>query len=352
MIKILIVEDSPVMQQLLIFTISSDPDFKIVGVARNGVEAIEAVTKLKPDVIAMDFQMPKLNGIEATKTIMATNPTPIVIVTGSLTTKDQVLSFNLMEAGALAIIKKPPSVAHPEYKNEAKKLIKTLKLMSEIKLVKRYSKSTREQKDAIPLIEKSIDEDTKIQLVVMGASTGGPIVLQQILLGLPKDFPVPILIVQHISPGFTKGYVEWLKNTTHFPFHIASQGEYLLPGHVYVAPDDFHMGVEKGLRIALSQNNAENGLRPSVSYLFRTAAQNFGARAVGILLSGMGRDGGEELKLLKDKGAVTFAQNKESSVVHGMPGEAIKLGAVSHIMSPEEITVALSSLIKKMNFKK
>ena len=349
MIKVLIVEDSPVMQQLLIYTISSDPDFVIVGVAHDGEEAIEAVNKLKPDVVAMDFQMPKLNGEEATKTIMATKPTPVVIVTGSLTTKDQAISFKLMEAGALAIIKKPPSIAHPDYKNEAKKLTTTLKLMSEVKMVKRISKSTREQKVATPQIEKSIDEDTRIQLIVMGASTGGPIVLQTILLGLPKDFPVPILIVQHISPGFTKGFVEWLQNTTNFPFHIATQGEYLLPGHVYVAPDDYHMGVKKGLRIELSQNSAENGLRPSGSYLFRTAAQNFGSRAVGVILSGMGRDGAEELKLLKDKGAVTFAQNKESSVVHGMPGEAIKLDAATHILSPEEIAVALSLLIKKMN---
>src|SRR5680860_193528 len=158
MIKILIVEDSPVMQQLLIYTISSDPDFKIVGVVHDGEEAIEAVKKLKPDVIAMDFQMPKLNGIEATKAIMSTNPTPIVIVTGSLTTKDQVLSFNIMEAGALAIIRKPPGITHPEYKTEAKHLIQTLKLMSEVKMVKRISRSLKDQNDAKPEIEKSIND--------------------------------------------------------------------------------------------------------------------------------------------------------------------------------------------------
>ncbi|MDP2037247.1 MAG: CheB methylesterase domain-containing protein, partial [Ignavibacteria bacterium] len=175
------------------------------------------------------------------------------------------------------------------------------------------------------------------------------LVLQKILNRLPKNLPVPLLVVQHISHGFTEGFVEWLKNTTKFPLHIASHGEYLLPGHGYVAPDDFHMGVAAGSRIVLSNHGLENGLCPSVSYLFRTAAQTFGHRAVGILLTGMGRDGADELKLMKEKGAVTFAQDKESSVVHGMPGEAIKLDAATYILSPEDITTALTALIKKMN---
>ncbi len=349
MIKILIAEDSLVMQQILIHAISSDPVFKIIGIAHNGEEAIDAAKKLNPDVIAMDWQMPKLNGKEATRIIMETNPIPIVIVTGSLATIDVAFTFSMMEAGALAIVKKPPGIAHPEYEKEAKELIQTLKLMSEVKLVRRNIRTKREHEPAKPSIEKTIREESEIQVVAIGASTGGPLVLQRILSGLPKNIPVPLLIVQHISQGFTKGFVEWLKNTTSFPLHIASPGEYPLPGHGYIAPDDFHMGVEKGPRIILSRHELENGLRPSVSYLFRTAAQNFGSRAVGVLLTGMGRDGAEELKLMKEKGAVTFAQDKESSVVYGMPGEAIKLNAAKHILSPEDISVALSALIKKMN---
>jgi len=349
MIKVLIVEDSLVMQQLLIHIISSDPEFKIVGVSCNGEDAIEDVKKYNPDIIAMDWQMPKLDGKEATKIIMETNPTPIVIVTGSLASKDMAITFSMIEAGALAIVKKPPGIAHTDYKKEAKELIQTLKLMSEVKLVKRIAHNSREHVIAKPIIEKQIREESEIQLIAIGASTGGPIVLQKILSNLPKNIRVPLLIVQHISKGFTVGFVEWLRNTTNFPIHIAVNGESPLPGHAYIAPDDFHMGIEPGPRIVFSNHEYENGLRPSVAYLFRTAAQVCGNRAVGVLLTGMGHDGAEELKQMRDRGAITFVQNKESSVVHGMPGEAIKLDAATHILPPEEIAVALTTLIKKMN---
>ncbi len=349
MIKVLIVEDSPVMQQLLIHTISSDPEFKIVGVSCNGEDAIEDVRKYSPDIIAMDWQMPKLDGKEATKIIMETNPTPIVIVTGSLASKDMAVTFNMIEAGALAIVKKPPGIAHPDYKKEARELLLTLKLMSEVKLVKRITRNNREYSVAKPVIEKQIREGTQIQVIAIGASTGGPIVLQKILSNLDKNIQVTLLIVQHISKGFTLGFVEWLSSTTNFPIHIAVNGEYPLPGHAYIAPDDFHLGIESGPRIVLSNHELENGLRPSVAYLFRTVAQICGNRAVGVLLTGMGHDGAVELKQMRERGAITFAQDKESSVVHGMPGEAINLNAATHILSPLEIAIALTALIKKMN---
>jgi two-component system, chemotaxis family, protein-glutamate methylesterase/glutaminase len=349
MIKVLIVEDSPVMQELLVYTLQSDPDFKIVGVAADGEEAIKMVMEKHPDVIAMDCYMPKLSGQEATRKIMETKPTPIVIVTGSLTTKDVAITFSLIEAGALAIVKKPNSVNHPEYKKDTRELIQTLKLMSEVKVVKRISRIPKEKATIKPIIEKTVKAGSEIKIVVLGASTGGPLVLQKIISGLPRDFLVPLLIVQHISLGFVNGFVEWLANTTNFPSHVASQGEFPLPGHIYIAPDACHMGVESGPRILLSDHAPENGLRPSVAYLFRTTANIFGAGAVGVLLSGMGRDGAEELKLMKDKGAITIVQNEESSVVFGMPGEAIKLNAATLVLSPEEISSALAGLVKKMN---
>lgn len=347
MIKVLIVEDSPVMQQLLAFTINNDPVLKVVGIAENGEEAIEAVKKFHPDVIAMDWHMPKLNGLQATRIIMGTNPIPIVIVSGSSAAKDVAFTFSMFEAGALAIVKKPPGVDHPDYKKEAQELIKTLKLMSEVKLVRRIAHTIKKQAPAEPPIGKKNSTEPEIQVIAIGASTGGPLVLQKILSGLPKNIPVPLLIVQHIAHGFTEGFVQWLKNTTNFPIHIASHGEYPLPGHGYVAPDNFHMGVERGPRIVLSNHELENGLRPSVAYLFRTAAQAFGSGAVGVLLTGMGRDGAEELKIMKENGAITIAQNEESSVVYGMPGEAIKLNAATHILSPENIITTLIALIKK-----
>ncbi|MBE9467472.1 MAG: chemotaxis-specific protein-glutamate methyltransferase CheB [Bacteroidetes bacterium] len=349
MIKVLIVEDSPVMQELLAYTIQSDPDFNIVDIVSNGEDAIDAVMKKHPDIIAMDCYMPKLDGRQATRIIMETNPTPIVIVTGSITAKDVAINFALLEAGAVAIIKKPQSLNHPEYKKDARKLIDTLKLMSEVKVVTRFNRTLKKNKTQKCNNEKITKKNSDIKIIAIGASTGGPKILQKIICGLPKNIPVPILIVQHISQGFTKGFVEWLKTTTNFPLHLASHGERALPRHGYIAPYGFHMGIDKESKIILSEHEPENGLKPSVAFLFRTVANIFGSNAIGILLTGMGQDGAKELKLMKDKGSITIAQNEESSAVFGMPGEAIRLNAAMHILSPEEILNTLTALFTKTN---
>lgn len=348
MIKVLIVEDSRVMQELLVHIINSDPNLHVIGTAGNGEEAVEAVQQLRPDVITMDIHMPKMDGIEATRRIMETFPTPIVIVSGNTQAKEVAYSFQMLQAGALAVLLRPPGIGHPDFKTEAGKLIQTLKLMSEVKVVKRIRRITKEP---VSTQVSSSPSDLKVsyvsQLIAIGVSTGGPPVLQKILSGLPKNFPVPVLIVQHISPGFINGFIEWLASTSNFPVQIASHNEKLLPGHVYVAPDKFHMGVGNNSRIILSNHALENGLRPSVAYLFRTVSQVFGSRATGILLTGMGKDGAEELKIMKEKGAITIAQDKESSIVHGMPGEAIKLGAATYILSPEGIIKYLDGMVRK-----
>jgi two-component system chemotaxis response regulator CheB len=346
MIRVLIVEHALVMQQVLKHAISSDPMLTVVGVASDGEEALEAVKELRPDVIAMNWQMPKLDGLEATRIIMETTPTPIVIMTGSAAANDAAVSFRMIEAGALAIVQQPPGADHPAYEKETRHLTRTLRLMSEVILVKRRARASQAQESAKPLVETICRAATDIQIIAIGASTGGPNVLQTILSGLPKDIPVPLFIVQHISKGFTAGFVDWLQNTTNFPLHIASLGDDPLPGHGYVAPDDVHMGIERGPRIVLDHSALENGLRPSVSYLFRSVAQHFGSNAVGVLLTGMGRDGAEELKMMKEQGAVTFVQDEESSVIYGMPGEAIRLNAATYILSPEDITVALTALLE------
>jgi two-component system, chemotaxis family, protein-glutamate methylesterase/glutaminase len=180
-----------------------------------------------------------------------------------------------------------------------------------------------------------------MRIVGIGASTGGPLVLQTILATLPKDFAAPILIVQHIARGFLPGMVEWLNQTTGLNVQIATHGVAALPGHAYIAPDDFHLGAASGGRMLLAREPQENGLRPAVSYLFRSLAEVCGANAVGVLLTGMGRDGAAELKLMRDRGAITIAQDRDSSVVHGMPGEAIALGAAVHVLPTERIAGAL-----------
>jgi two-component system, chemotaxis family, protein-glutamate methylesterase/glutaminase len=186
-----------------------------------------------------------------------------------------------------------------------------------------------------------------IQIVAIGASTGGPLALQTILSGFPKDFPVPVLVVQHMTPGFTQGFVEWLTRSSGFPVQVAVRGESLLPGHAYVAPDNFQMGINADHRIVLTKDDRENGMCPSVSFLFRSVRATFGKNAVGVLLTGMGVDGVDELKQLRDAGAVTIAQDEESSVIHGMPGQAIKAGAVMHVLPLESIAKALATIATK-----
>lgn len=352
MIKVLVVEDSPVVREYLIHILTSDPEIQVIGSATDGEEAVEAVKHKKPDVITMDIHMPRMNGFDATRRIMETQPTPIVIVSGSSTAKEVSMTFRAIEAGALAIVPRPVGVGHPDYEKMTKELVQTVKLMSEVKVVRRWA-FVRQKEEISPTMPKAELElkqiPAEINLVAIGSSAGGPAVLQTILSGLPKDFSVPVLIVQHMTHGFTQGLVEWLAQSTGFPVHIAVDGEYLLPGHAYFAPDGFHMKVEFGNRIAFSKDDPENGLRPSVSYLFRSVSNVFGRNAVGVLLSGMGKDGAEELKVMKEKGAPTIAQDKESSVVHGMPGEAIKLDAATYILPPEKIVALLTNLVLKKN---
>lgn len=346
MIRVLIVEDSDVVREFLGFMLSTDPEICVVGTARDGKEAVDAVKRLRPDVVTMDVNMPRLNGFDATRQIMEDNPVPIVIVTASWDPKEVETTFRALEAGALTAILRPKGIGHPEHETTAKGLVQTVKLMSEVKVVRRLSSFQR--KPAVPPVtppSRQVALDTMI--VAIGTSTGGPIALRTVLSGLPRDLPVPVLIVQHMASGFIQGFVEWLSQASGFPVHVATDKERPLPGHAYVAPDGLQMGVDSLNRIVLSGDEPENGLRPSASYLFRSVADVYGRSAIGVLLTGMGTDGAKELKSMKDGGALTIAQDKESSVVHGMPGEAINLGAATYVLPPDSIAEMLIASMKR-----
>jgi two-component system chemotaxis response regulator CheB len=345
LIKVLVVEDSPVVREFLVHILGADPDIRVIGTAHDGEQALEAIARKQPDVITMDVHMPKMNGLDATRRIMETCPTPIVVVSGSIDPAEVATTFEAMEAGALAVLRRPAGIGHPDHEATARELVQTVKLMSEVKVVRRWSRARRDSiaRPAQPRLERA---PGSCRIVALGASTGGPPVLQTILSQLPKDFPAPVLVVQHMAAGFVRGLIEWLGHSSRLPIHLAAHGEQMLPGHVYVAADELQMKVERGGRIVLTREPPENGLRPSVSFLFRSVAEVYGGDAVAGLLSGMGRDGADELKLLRDKGAVTFAQDKVSSVVHGMPGEAIKLDAATLVLAPEKIAGVLAKLAR------
>jgi two-component system chemotaxis response regulator CheB len=349
LIKVLVVEDSPVVREFLVHILGSDAGIQVVGTAPDGGEALDAVRRLCPDVITMDIHMPKLNGLEATRRIMETAPTPIIIVSGSEDAREVVTTFDAMEAGALAVLRRPAGPGHPDHETTARELVQTVKLMAEVKVVRRWPQR-RPGEPAPRAVEMGLaQEPAKLRIVAIGASTGGPPVLQTILAALPKTFPAPVVIVQHMAAGFSRGFIEWLAQSSALPVHLATHGESMLPGHVYLAPDEVQMKVARHDRIVLTRDEPENGLRPSVSCLFRSVAEVYGCDAVAGLLTGMGRDGAEELRLLKEKGAVTFVQDKDSSVVHGMPGEAIRLDAAMLVLPPEKIATVLATLISSPN---
>jgi two-component system, chemotaxis family, protein-glutamate methylesterase/glutaminase len=340
-IRLLVVEDSKTVQQALVAAFSSDPQIEVIGTAESGEAAVEAALTLRPDVITMDINMPGMNGFEATRAIMSSSPVPIVIVTGKMDPKDSATLFRVMEAGALMVQAKPEPIGTPGHADSVAQLIRHVKLMSEIKVVRR-SFATAPQ---VPLPAPLHDPAARIKVVAIGASTGGPPLLRQILAALAPDFDAAVLVVQHMADGFTENFVHWLNQHSRLPVLLAENGMAIEPGRVYLAPNGSHLETGPGDRIVLSGAPAENGVRPSVSTLFRSVAQRYGRQATGVLLSGMGSDGALGLKTMKDQGGITIAQNKESSVVFGMPFEAIRLEAALYILPPEGIIELLTTLV-------
>ncbi|MEI6143265.1 MAG: chemotaxis protein CheB, partial [Mariniphaga sp.] len=279
--------------------------------------------------------------LEATRQIMYHTPVPIVIVSSQYETSDVALSFSILKAGALTILPRPVGPMHPDYRQSARSYRNTLRMMAGIRVT-----AQRKIPPASPstMVAKrfntTINQENRIEkprILAIGASAGGPQALQSILSLIPVDFTIPIVIVQHIDPNFASGFCDWLNLTSAVPVHIASDGDKILPGHAYLPPGDSHLGVVREGFILVSKEPPERNLRPSVSFLFRSIAMVYGKNAIAVLLSGMGADGAKELKHLRDLGVITMAQDELSSLVHGMPGEAIRMGAACVIAPPEDI---------------
>lgn len=340
MIKVLVVDDSAVARDFLAHLIGTTPGMQVVGTAADGYEALDAVERLKPDLVTMDIIMPRMDGPQAIERIMQTNPTPIVVVTGHTITEEVRATFQSLESGALAIVPRPYGADSLDHEASARELLQTIRLMSEVKVVRRWKPSSRLRAPAASAA--NADGSQGFRVVAIGASTGGPSVLKQIIGDLKGDFPTPILIVQHIAAGFVEGFTSWLGDSSALPVQIAEKGERLRPGRIYVAPDAMHLGVDLQECVTLTPGRPDAMLCPSVSHLFNSVAQSYGSQSIGMLLTGMGRDGADGMLRLKRLGAITIAQDKESSVVHGMPGEAIKLGAADFVLPPPRIAELLN----------
>jgi two-component system, chemotaxis family, protein-glutamate methylesterase/glutaminase len=346
MIKLLVVEDSAVVRDYLVFILEKDPEINVIGSVGSGEAALDFLLAQKPDAILMDIHLPGIDGLETTRRIMSSAPVPIVACTAGTGSGDMDTAMRALEVGALALLKKPIGLGAPEAESESAAIIRTLKLMAGIKLVKRWDRAAATRPAAAPLPEPRDLSGFDIAIVAIGASTGGPPAIKRILSGLSPAFPVPILVVQHIAAGFTAGFADWLRAASGMSVHMARGGEIPLPGHVYVAPDDANMRVGPLGELQSCGDEASQRARPSVGVLFRSVAERFGGRAAGVLLTGMGRDGAAELKILADMGALTIAQDEESCIVFGMPAEAIKLGAARYIGPPETIAALLKRAVE------
>lgn len=344
-VRVFIVEDSPTMRELLSHIFESTPGMEVAGFASDGREAVEAIPQLRPDVVTMDINMPHMNGFEATRAIMEGSPTPIVIVSGSWDPSEVRTTFAAMEAGALAVVAKPPGIDHPAFPAAAQEIVTVSRLMSEVKVVRRWPSKGAVATPPPPETDRLPHE---ISAVAIGASTGGPLVIDSILRRLPGNLPFPILIVQHMAVGFIDGFVEWLHRSSGFPVEKAVHGAQPRPGCAYVAADGHHLGLSPDRRIALSKEEAFNGLRPSVDHLFRSVMACHGRRTMAILLTGMGIDGAHAMKEVSNSGGVTIAQDKPSCVVYGMPGEAVRIGAAQKILAPDEIAGQIARFADSM----
>lgn len=329
MIRILIAEDSSAARALLSEILASDSEIQIVGVATNGTEAVELTQRLHPDVVTIDIHMPHMDGLLATKEIMITAPTPIVIVTASHSSRDVEVSMNALRAGALDVLDKPRGPGSKGFEEASRKLISTLKAMANVKVVRHIRPGINEGSARPPVVRKSV--------VAIAVSTGGPAALQRVFERIPADYPLPVLVVQHISAGFVPGLVKWLNLVSNLTVKVADDGEALKPRTVYFAPDNHHLTVSNQRRIQLLTSSPRGGFRPSGNVLFESVARVYGSEALAVIMTGMGEDGVEGLQAVRKAGGHIIAQDEKSSVVFGMPHAAIAAGLVDQVVALDDI---------------
>lgn len=327
MLRVIVAENHVLTREAMVDVLRSDAEIEVVGVARNGEEAVAQTVRLRPDAVVMGVRLPKLDGFEATKEIMIESPTPIVLVVSGPDPNEVEMSVLAMKAGALAVVEAPSRRSTSEEARVQRKFISTIKAMSQVKVITRR----RDKPPPVPLpLRSSPRQERPAQIIAVAASTGGPAALELILSQLPVDFPSPILIVQHISVGFVEGLASWLQRVTSFRVKVAEDGEPLYPHTVYVAGDNCHLGVAGRSHIRLTSEPPIGGFRPSANYLFQSVA-SFGSEALAIVLTGMGEDGVDGLRVLHQAGGKILAQDEVSSVVFGMPRAAIEAGIVDHV---------------------
>lgn len=326
-IRVLIVEDSPVAAALLQAIVESDPRLCLVGLAGDAESALAQVRRLKPDVISMDIHLPGRDGLSLTRQIMQEQPTPIVIVSGQLQ-REASLSFEALKAGALTVLEKPVGPLHPDFAQQARQLCTQLAIMSAVRVIRQRRSLKGLPSPAAPLAAPAAALQSKnFRLLGVVASTGGPRALSTLLNGLGADFPLPILVVQHIPGSFFEGFIHWLSTVVPQPVCAARDGLAPEKGVVYVAPPDQHLRYQAG-QLQLAPGEPVSYQCPSGTVLFESLASSLPRQSMGVILTGMGNDGAAGLLQLHRAGGLTLAEAESTAVVYGMPAAAARLGAL------------------------
>jgi len=342
--RVLVVEDSPTVRQHLVEVLRSDSQIEVVGEAEDGRRAFELCRDLRPDVVTLDMMLPIMNGLATTEEIMGNFPTPILIVSASVNRGELFHTYDALAAGAIDVLEKPTGEDRDEDWKE--RFLAAVKLIAKIKVIThpRARLGWMGRKEAAE--PRPVPRPTRHRAVGIGASTGGPGAIVEVLRSLPAPFPVPILLVIHISDPFAAAFADWLDHQSQHRAAIASAGEPLtaLAGRVVLAPPGRHLQLSAG-RISFSDGPARHSCRPSIDVLFESLARDLGRSAIGCLLTGMGRDGATGLLQIRQAGGLTLAQDEATSMVYGMPREAALIGAAGVVAPLPEIGALLTRAV-------
>ena len=382
LIRVIVVDDSALMRRVITGLIEQDPSIRVVATARNGREAIDLVQELRPDIVTMDVRMPVMDGLATTEHLMAYCPTPILVLTASLASHEIDITFKMLGAGALEVIEKPSGSDAQALDRTGGALIRRIKVLARVKVVTHLrgrrkpaetvgtltfpvaygqgDKETRRQGDIgsvkspglpvsrSPGLPVSLSPGSDVPLILIGASTGGPRIVNELLSSLPSDLRAAVLVVQHIAQGFSAGMAEWLANASRLPVKLAVEGQAIRAGEVLIAPDTCDLLITHERTIHLSDTPLLIQ-RPSIDISMQAAAEVFGARAIGVLLTGMGRDGAYGMLTIKRSNGYTIAQDEATSTIFGMPRAAIQLGAALEVLPATRIAPRLVELIRQLD---
>lgn len=337
-LRVVVAEPAAASRESLLAILKSDPLLVVVGIASGGLELVEMVRVLRPDVVLLKMRPGGLDTVKATRRIMESDPVPIVLVTAGPRCSDVAGSLDALSAGALAVLNLPTGSDTPGFADECQRIVSTIRTLGAVRVIRRSPLT-------IPAAEPPPSYPPGRALagiVAIAGSTGGPSALRLILAGLPSTFPVPILVVQHIAAGFVAGLVNWLDAATTLSVKLAEGGHQAVGGEVCLAPDRLHLGVMRHGRLTLSESPPVGGFRPSGSVLFESVAQSYGAAGLGVVLTGMGEDGVEGLRAMKSAGGYVLAQDESSSLVFGMPAAAIGAGLADEIVPLADMAERIS----------